>query len=154
MSFHSSRGKVHCLIRTMSGDNARPHTTRVTIDFFNIQTLPWPSYAPFKNPIEHFCDNILDTSLKNRVVVPATPDEQFHALSKSAGQGGAGGELYLSLQFIICSLQCQEDAQQYSNCRQQEVTPGIEAHIKEKKMNKRGNKTTKTKEQETKPRNK
>ena len=37
-------------------DNARLHTTCVTMDFLqneNINMLPWPSRSPDLNPIEH-----------------------------------------------------------------------------------------------------
>ena len=63
-------------------DNARPHTARITVAYFNyqnIRTLPWPSLSPDLSPIEHLWDE-LDRRLRVRNVPPATPDELFAVL--------------------------------------------------------------------------
>ena len=42
-------------------DNARPHSTRVTMDFLrqnNVQVLPWPAFSPDLSPIEHLWDQL------------------------------------------------------------------------------------------------
>ena len=65
-------------------DNARPHTARITVAYFNnqnIRTLPWPSLSPDLSPIEHLWDE-LDRRLRVRNVPPATPDELFAVLQK------------------------------------------------------------------------
>ncbi|CAH1996987.1 unnamed protein product [Acanthoscelides obtectus] len=44
---------------TFQQDNARPHVTRVTIDFFqhnDVTLLPWPPRSPDLSPIEHVWD--------------------------------------------------------------------------------------------------
>ena len=46
-------------------DNARPHTARITVAYFNnqnIRTLPWPSLSPDLSPIEHCGTNWTDAS--------------------------------------------------------------------------------------------
>ena len=65
-------------------DNARPHTARITVAYFNnqnIRTLPWPSLRPDLSPIEHLWDE-LDRRLRVRNVPPATPDELFAVLQE------------------------------------------------------------------------
>ena len=70
-------------------DNARPHTARITVTYFNnqnIRTLPWPSLSPDLSPIEHLWDE-LDRRLRVRNVPPphppsATPDELFAVLQE------------------------------------------------------------------------
>ena len=65
-------------------DNARLHTARITVAYFNnqnIRTLPWPSLSPDLSPIEHLWDE-LDRSLRVRNVPPATPDELFAVLQE------------------------------------------------------------------------
>ena len=65
-------------------DNARPHTARITVVYFNnqnIRTLPWPSLSPDLSPIEHLWDE-LDLRLRVRNVPPATPDELFAVLQE------------------------------------------------------------------------
>ncbi|GFW72147.1 transposable element Tcb2 transposase [Trichonephila clavipes] len=47
------------LMQRLSGaifqkDNARPHTTRVSLDCLRaVATLPWPSRSPYLSSIEH-----------------------------------------------------------------------------------------------------
>ena len=65
-------------------DNARPHTARITVAYFNnqnIRTLPWPSLSPDLSPIERLWDE-LDRRLRVRNVPPATPDELFAVLQE------------------------------------------------------------------------
>ena len=65
-------------------DNARPHTARITVAYFNnqnIRTLPWPSLSPDISPIEHLWDE-LDRRLRVRNVPPTAPDELFAALQE------------------------------------------------------------------------
>ena len=65
-------------------DNARPHTARITVAYFNnqnIRTLPWPSLSPDLSPIEHLWDE-LDRRLRVQNVPPATPDELFAVLQE------------------------------------------------------------------------
>ena len=65
-------------------DNARPHTARITVAYFNnqnIRTLPWPSLSPDLSPIEHLWDE-LDRRLRVRNVPPATSDELFAVLQE------------------------------------------------------------------------
>ena len=65
-------------------DNARPHTARITVAYFNnqnIRALPWPSLSPDLSPIEHLWDE-LDRRLRVRNVPPATPDELFEVLQE------------------------------------------------------------------------
>jgi hypothetical protein len=40
-------------------DNARPHVTRICIQFLvteNVPVLPWPAYSPYMPPIELWID--------------------------------------------------------------------------------------------------
>ena len=65
-------------------DNAKPHTARITVAYFNnqnIRTLPWPSLSPDLSPIEHLWDE-LDRRLRVRIVPPATADELFAVLQE------------------------------------------------------------------------
>ena len=65
-------------------DNARPHTARITVAYFNnqnIRTLPWPSLSPDLSPIEHLWDE-LDQRLRVQNVPLATPDELFAVLQE------------------------------------------------------------------------
>jgi transposase len=42
-------------------DNARPHTTRATVDFLanqNVTVLPWPPKSPDVSPIEHLSNDL------------------------------------------------------------------------------------------------
>ena len=68
-------------------DNARSHTARITVAYFNnqnIRTLPWPSLSPDLSPIEHLWDK-LDRRLRVRNVPTATPDELFAVPVESKG---------------------------------------------------------------------
>ena len=42
-------------------DNARAHSARLTMNFFNqngVQVLPWPAFSPELNPIKHLWDQL------------------------------------------------------------------------------------------------
>jgi hypothetical protein len=65
-------------------DNARPHTARITMDFFNrhnVDVLPWPAHSPDLSPIEHLWDH-LGRQLRRRPHQPANLQELEQALQE------------------------------------------------------------------------
>lgn len=69
-------------------DNARPHTARITRNFFAVNavnTLQWPSRSPDLNPIEHLWDQ-LGKAVRNRAHQPRTLQELANALLAEWGR--------------------------------------------------------------------